>query len=216
MGADALQSTRPPTTTSRLAGWPPRAYKFAMDIASNEAAAAGAAALELVVAVAENDVIGRGNSLPWHLPADLRHFKSLTMGKPILMGRRTYESIGKALPGRLNIVLSRSPGFASNDCIVVNTVDAARNAARTRRALMVIGGAEIYRQCLPEACRIHLTLVHTRIEDGDTEFSGWRGCEWSETSRERHEADDKNSYAYSFVTLERIGPPARSAPAMSG
>jgi dihydrofolate reductase len=177
-----------------------------MHIESKEAGAAEAAALELVVAVAENDVIGRRNRLPWQLPADLRHFKSLTLGKPILMGRKTYESIGKALPGRLNIVLSRSAGFAPSDCLVVNTLDAARTAARPQRELMVIGGADIYRQCLPEACRIHLTLVHTRIEDGDTEFAGWRGSEWRETSRERHEADDKNSYAYSFVTLERSVP----------
>ena len=192
--------------TSRLARCSPPAYKFAMENVSNEGAVAGAAALELVLAVAENDVIGRGNQLPWHLPADLRHFKSLTLGKPILMGRRTYESIGKALPGRVNIVLSRSTGFEPSDCIVVNTLGAARNAAGPQRALMVIGGAEIYRQCLPEACRIHLTLVHTRVEDGDTEFGGWRGSEWTESSREHHEADDKNAHAYSFVTLERIKP----------
>ena len=176
-----------------------------MDSASNGEAVAAAAALELVVAVAENDVIGRGNRLPWHLPADLRHFKSLTMGKPILMGRRTYESIGKALPGRVNIVLSRSAGFAPGDCVVVDTLEAARIAAGPQRALMVIGGAEIYGQCLPQACRIHLTLVHTRIEDGDTRFAGWRGGEWHESSRESHDADDKNAYAYSFVTLERTG-----------
>jgi dihydrofolate reductase len=192
--------------TPRLARCSLPAYKFGMDIASNAEGAEGAAALELVLAVAENDVIGRGNQLPWHLPADLRHFKSLTLGKPILMGRRTYESIGKALPGRVNIVLSRSTRFAPSDCIVVSTLGAARNAAGPQRALMVIGGAEIYRQCLPEACRIHLTLVHTRIEDGDTEFGGWRGSEWNESSRERHEADDKNAYAYSFVTLERVKP----------
>lgn len=178
-----------------------------MNIASSEVGAAEAAALELVVAVSENDVIGRRGGLPWHLPADLRHFKSLTLGKPILMGRRTYESIGKALPGRVNIVLSRSAGFAPSDCVVVDTLDAARGAARPRRELMVIGGADVYRRCLPEACRIHLTLVHTRIEDGDTEFAGWRGGEWRETWREHHDADDKNSYAYSFVTLERIGQP---------
>src|SRR5580700_1823441 len=110
--------------------------------------AAGAAALELVLAVAENDVIGRGNKLPWHLPADLTHFKSLTIGKPILMGRKTYESIGKALPGRLNVVMSRSSGFSPSDCVVVKNVDEARVAAGGR-SLMVIGGAEIYRQCLP-------------------------------------------------------------------
>ena len=87
-----------------------------MSTASKREAAAGTAALELVIAVAENDVIGRGNQLPWHLPADLRHFKSLTVGKPVLMGRKTYESIGKALPGRMNIVLSRSPVFSPRDC----------------------------------------------------------------------------------------------------
>jgi len=164
------------------------------------------AALELVVAVAENDVIGRGNQLPWHLPADLRHFKSLTLGKPVLMGRKTFESIGRALPGRLNIVLSRSPGFSPLDCVVVKTLDDARLAAGPQPELMVIGGSELYRQCLPFARRIHLTLIHTRIEDGDTLFTGWRGAEWQATSRERHEADEKNPHAYSFITLDRRGP----------
>jgi dihydrofolate reductase len=176
-----------------------------MSTGSHGEAAAPAAALELVVAVSENDVIGRGNQLPWRLPADLRHFKSLTLGKPILMGRKTYESIGKALPGRTNIVLSRSQEFSPNDCAVVKTLDAARMTAGAETPLMVIGGAEIYRQCLPLASRIHLTLVHTQIEDGDTVFAGWRGAEWGASSRERHEADDKNAYAYSFITLERVG-----------
>ncbi|HME38659.1 MAG TPA: dihydrofolate reductase [Steroidobacteraceae bacterium] len=174
-----------------------------MEFAAKKAAAAGAAGLELVVAVAENDVIGRGNRLPWHLPADLRHFKSLTLAKPVLMGRKTYESIGKALPGRTNIVLSRSDAFSPQDCIVVKTLEDAQLAAGDGSALMVIGGAEIYRQCLPLASRIHLTLIHARIEDGDTVFTGWRGAEWDTSSRERHEADDKNAYAYSFITLER-------------
>jgi dihydrofolate reductase len=174
-----------------------------MGIASKGEAAGGAAAVELVVAVAENDVIGRGNELPWHLPADLRHFKSLTIGKPVLMGRKTYESIGKALPGRTNIVLSRCEDFSPGDCLVARTLGAARIAAGTSGALMVIGGAEIYRQCLPLAARIHLTLIHARIDDGDTVFTGWRGPAWQETSRERHAADDKNAFAYSFITLER-------------
>ena len=174
-----------------------------MSAESTGKAAAAAAALELVVAVAENDVIGRRNQLPWHLPADLRHFKSLTLGKPVLMGRKTYESIGKALPGRTNIVLSRSEDFAPGDCVVVKTLDDARIAGGAQTALMVIGGAEIYRQCLPFASRIHLTLVHAQIEDGDTFFAGWRGAEWHETSRERHEPDDKNAYSYSFITLVR-------------
>jgi dihydrofolate reductase len=161
------------------------------------------AAVELVVAVSENDVIGRANALPWRLSADLKHFKKLTMGHHILMGRKTYESIGKALPGRTNWVLTRSSDFAPADCNVVHTLEEAEAAIDGESVLMVIGGAEIYRLCLPQAARIHLTLVHTQIKDGDTLFTAWRDPEWAETSRERHEADDKNAYAYSFLTLER-------------
>ncbi len=167
---------------------------------SNEAAG-HAAAIELVIAVAENDVIGRGNRLPWRLAADLRRFKALTIGKPILMGRKTYESIGKALSGRLNLVLTRS-GFNPGDCRVFGALDDARRSVSAESSLMVIGGAEIYRQCLPLATRIHLTVVHGRV-DGDTFFSGWRDVEWHESFRERHPADDKNEFDYSFVTLER-------------
>ncbi len=148
-------------------------------------------------------MIGRGSRLPWRLSADLRRFKALTIGKCVLMGRKTYESIGRALPGRTNLVLSRSPEFAPGDCTVVATLKAARSAAGTVSTLMVIGGAEIYRLCLPFASRIHLTLVHVKIEDGDAFFGGWRGPEWRETARERHESDDKNSCAYSFITLDR-------------
>jgi len=171
----------------------------------SESAADDSVALELVVAVAENDVIGRGNQLPWRLPADLRHFKSLTMGKHLLMGRKTYQSIGKALPGRTNIVLSRSPQFNPGDCTIVDGLDAAVRVAGPGAAIMVIGGAEIYRQCIARAGRIHLTLVHAVIEGGDTYFDGWRGGRWREISRERHEADATHQYAYSFVTLERSG-----------
>ena len=171
-------------------------------------AGAAAAALELVVAVSENDAIGRGNQLPWRLSGDLRHFKALTFGKPVLMGRRTHESIGKALPGRMNLVMTRSAGLRAPDCIIVGSLDAAHAAAGAGAALMVIGGAEIYRQCLPLARRIHLTLVHTRIEDADAFFGGWRGPEWRETGRERHDADDRNEHAYTFVTLDRDPDPA--------
>jgi dihydrofolate reductase len=161
--------------------------------------------MQFVVAVSENDVIGRRNQLPWRLSADLRRFKALTLGKPILMGRKTYESIGHALPGRLNLVLSRSSEFAPGDCTVVPTLEAAWEAAgaATGEPLMVIGGGEIFRQCAPAAECIHLTLVHEFIEDGDAFFDGWRSPEWHETARERHAADDKNSAAYSFITLDR-------------
>ena len=159
--------------------------------------------MEIVVAVSENDVIGRRNQLPWRLPADLKRFKAVTMGHPILMGRKTYESIGKALPGRANIVLSRSETFAPADCVVVSTLEAARREARGDAGLMVIGGAQIYKECLSFVAKIHLTLVHTRIEDGDAFFDAWRGTEWRETYRELHAADEKNSIAYTFLTLER-------------
>jgi dihydrofolate reductase len=187
--------------------------------------------MEIVVAVSENDVIGRRNELPWRLPSDLRRFKTLTLGKPVLMGRRTYESIGRALPGRTNIVLSRSGGFAPGDCVVAATLERALEAAAEAAAeapaeaaaeaaaeasgngsgdargdasaVMIIGGAEIYRQTLPSVSRIHLTLVHTRIEDGDAFFDAWRSPEWRESGRERHDADEKNTYPYSFLTLDR-------------
>jgi dihydrofolate reductase len=165
--------------------------------------------MELVVAVSENDVIGRRNELPWRLSSDLRRFKALTWGKPILMGRKTYESIGRALPGRQNIVLSRSKDFTPGDATVVATLEQALEAAAGPTRLMVIGGAQIYRECLPSAARIHLTLVHTRIEDGDAFFDGWRSPEWRESSRERHEADEKNSFPYSFLTLDRAASSGR-------
>jgi dihydrofolate reductase len=162
------------------------------------------AAVELVVAVSENDVIGRANQLPWRLPADLKHFKNLTMGHHILMGRKTHASIGKALPGRTNWVLSRSSDFAPADCNVVQSLQEGQFGVGGEAPLMVIGGAEVYRLCLPHASRIHLTLVHTKIADGDTLFSAWRDPEWTESSRERHEADEKNAYAHSFLTLDRM------------
>jgi dihydrofolate reductase len=174
-------------------------------------AAGRSAAFELVVAVAENDVIGRDNQLPWRLPTDLRRFKALTLGKTVLMGRKTFESIGKALPGRTNLVLTRSPDFQAADCSVVGSVDAARRSLSAGAALMVIGGAEVYRLSLPLASRIHLTLVHARVADGDAFFDGWRSAAWVETERERHEADERNSHAYSFITLDRV--PLKSAAA---
>jgi dihydrofolate reductase len=160
--------------------------------------------LVAVLAMAENGVIGRDNALPWRLPADLRHFKALTLGKPVLMGRRTFESLGRPLPGRHNIVLSRDPGWSAEGATRVGSVDAAIAAAGEAEELMVIGGAEVYRQCWPRLARIELTQVHaappgdTRLEDVD--WSGWRPV-----STRRHASDERNEYDYSFVTLTPAG-----------
>jgi dihydrofolate reductase len=160
--------------------------------------------VEFVVAVAENDVIGRNNGLPWRLSGDLRHFKAITLGHSVLMGRKTFESIGKALPGRRNLVLTRSADFAADGCSSVHSLEEALAAAGPGGPLMVIGGAEVFRLSLVLARRIHLTIVHAVIADGDARFDGWRGPEWREVARERHEADDRNTYAYSFVTLVKL------------
>ena len=159
--------------------------------------------VEFVVAVAENNVIGRDNGLPWRLPADLRHFKAVTLGHSVLMGRRTFESIGRALPGRRNLVLTRAAGFAAAGCELVHSLEEAVAAVGEAAPLMVIGGAEVYRLALPRAQRIHLTLVHTQVEGGDAWFDGWRLPGWREVDSERHEADAANSAAYTFRTLVR-------------
>jgi dihydrofolate reductase len=164
--------------------------------------AAAMAAVEFVVAVAENDVIGRDNKLPWRLPADLRHFKALTLGKTVLMGRRTFESIGKALPGRDNLVLTRTPHYEAAGCSVVGSVEEARRRVGAGGPLMVIGGAEVYRVCLPVVRRIHLTVVHTHAH-GDAFFSAWHEPRWREHGREVHRADEKNLFDYTFLTLEQ-------------
>jgi dihydrofolate reductase len=164
--------------------------------------------LSLVVAMAENRVIGRAGGLPWRLPGDLKRFRRLTTGHPVIMGRKTYESIGKPLPGRTNIVVTRTPGYPAPGCTVVGSLEAALKAAAEapndppKRETFVIGGAELYAQALPLAKRIYLTLVHAEIE-GDTFFPDFDPSEWREISRERHEPDEQHAYAYSFITLER-------------
>ncbi len=158
--------------------------------------------LELVVARARNGVIGRGNQLPWHLPEDLRYFKRLTMGLPILMGRRTWDSIGRPLPGRQNIVLSTRHDFAPAGATVVHSLDAAVAAAGAVDALRVIGGAGVYRLCLPRAAVVYLTEVEAEVE-GDAYFPALEPGEWQERGREARPADEKHEYPYAFVTLVR-------------
>lgn len=155
-----------------------------------------------IVAVADNGVIGRGGGLPWRLPEDLKRFKSLTMGHALLMGRRTHESIGRALPGRRNFVLSRNPGWRSPGCETVASPEAALARLDASQRLFVIGGAEVYRACWPLVRRVELTEVHAEVP-GDTRLEGLDRCEWRETFREDHAADARHAHAYSFVTLER-------------
>jgi dihydrofolate reductase len=163
----------------------------------------GEVKIAIVVAMAENRVIGRDNRLPWHLPADLRHFKQLTVGKPVMMGRKTHESIGRALPGRTNIVVTRDHSYQAPGCVVVHSIEGALRAAEGHEEAMVIGGTEFYRQLLPKAERIYLTLVHAVFE-GDALFPEITPGEWREVERTDCTADEKNPWPYSFIRLERI------------
>ena len=158
--------------------------------------------ISIVVAMAANRVIGRDNRLPWHLPADLKHFRETTMGKPILMGRKTWESIGRPLPGRTSIVISRDTDYAAPGCVVVHSIEAALQAAGAQDEVMVIGGAELYRQVLARAGSIYLTLVHHDFE-GDARFPRLDEAEWEEVGRVDCKADDANPYDYSFIRLGR-------------
>jgi len=157
--------------------------------------------ISLIVAVAENGVIGRDGDLPWRIPADLKFFKETTIGHPIVMGRKTHQSIGRALPGRANIVITRDPGFAGDDISVVSDFDAALRAAGEADEVMVIGGAQIYELALPRADRIYLTEVHVAAE-GETRFPDLDHDVWRETARVDHPAEGETP-AFSFVTLER-------------
>ncbi len=158
--------------------------------------------ISLVAALARNRVIGIDNRLPWKLPADLRHFRNITMGKPILMGRKTFQSIGKPLPGRANIIVTRDPGFQAPGARVVNSISQGIRAAQGHEELMVIGGASIYEIALPLAKRMYLTFIHQDFP-GDTKFVNYDERDWVETAREDHPADEDNPCAYSFVILER-------------
>jgi dihydrofolate reductase len=158
--------------------------------------------VSLVVAMAENRVIGRDNRMPWHLPADLAHFKALTMGKPIIMGRLTWESLPGLLPGRRHIVLTHDRGYSAPGVTLVHSLAEALDAAGAVDEVMVVGGARLYAEALPLADRIYLTLVHGVFE-GDARFPAIDPAEWIETSREHHAPDDRNPCPYTFLTLRR-------------
>ncbi len=152
--------------------------------------------------MAENRVIGVNNTLPWRLPADLKHFRQLTTGHAVIMGRRNYESIGKPLPNRTNIVVTQNPHYQAPGCIVVHSIDEALRRAANDPEIFIIGGAKIYEQTLDRANRLYLTLVHATVS-GDTYFPEFNRAQWIEREKEWHEADEKNSYAYSFITFDR-------------
>ncbi|CUI96781.1 dihydrofolate reductase [Achromobacter kerstersii] len=160
------------------------------------------ASLTLIVAYSTNRAIGRDNTLPWKLPGDLAHFKRSTLGHPIIMGRKTWDSLGRPLPGRLNIVISRNPDFAATGATVVPTLDAAIAACGDVDQAFVIGGAQIYAHALPLAQRVLATEVHADVE-GDAFFPLLPAFQWKETAREKQPAE--NGYEYDFVTYERSG-----------
>lgn len=167
--------------------------------------------LALIVAVAENGVIGRDNSLPWRIPGDLRYFKRVTLGKPVIMGRKTWESIGRPLPGRHNVVVTRNASFRAEGADVVSSLDAALELAGGiadadgAEEVVVIGGAEIYRAALPMADRLYITEVHASVA-GDSFLPEIDWDQWREADREYHAGDAATrDLDYSFVRYERVG-----------
>jgi dihydrofolate reductase len=160
--------------------------------------------LSIIVAVADNHVIGRDNQLIWHLPKDLKQFKNLTTGHPIIMGRKTFESIGKPLPNRTSIIISRNTDFVAEGCVVVNSLaDAIAEAQKIEsQEAFIIGGAEIYKIAMPISDKIYLTRVYHNFE-GDTFFPEIDLNNWQETKREMNEIDDKHLYEFDFVELDR-------------
>lgn len=160
--------------------------------------------ISLIVAITQNDVIGNKGQIPWRLPAEQAIFKQTTMGHPIIMGRRTHESIGRPLPGRTNIVITRQKNYQVAGCIVAGSVEQAiREAERAEggEKVFIIGGEEIYKQAMPMVDRIYLTRVHADLK-GDTFFK-FDESEWQEIAREAHNADDNNQYNYEFIVLKR-------------
>ncbi|PCJ48639.1 MAG: type 3 dihydrofolate reductase [Gammaproteobacteria bacterium] len=158
--------------------------------------------INLIAAMAKGRTIGRDNKMPWHLPADLKHFKATTLKHPVIMGRKTYQSIGKALPGRRNIVVTRDDNFQCEDAEVVHDLDEAVTICGDVSDIMIIGGANIYEQMLSKATRLYLTFIDLAV-DGDSYFPDWTDLGFEQVALEAHLADEKNKHDYQFVTFER-------------
>lgn len=152
--------------------------------------------------MADNRAIGKDNELLWHLPDDFKHFKAITMAKPILMGRKTYQSIGRPLPGRKNIVVTRDLTFTADGVLVVNSIDAALDAVKEDAEVMVIGGASFYQQMLPLADRLYVTHVHHHF-DADTFFPEIDADQWRVVEQTEHAADERHAYSFSFVEYQK-------------
>ncbi|MCL6555474.1 MAG: dihydrofolate reductase [Burkholderiales bacterium] len=161
--------------------------------------------ISIIAAMAANRVIGQGNRLPWHLPEDLQHFKALTMGHHIVMGRKTFASIGRVLPGRTTVIVTRKVDYAAPGCIAVNSIDAALAACHGDSEIFFAGGAEVYAQVLPIADRLYLTEIK-RDFPGDAYFPVFDPREWREISRERHHKQNGEDFEYHFVIYERNRP----------
>ncbi|MGL5333301.1 MAG: type 3 dihydrofolate reductase [Aeromonas veronii] len=159
--------------------------------------------ISMIAALAKKQVIGKNNLMPWHMPADLAHFKRVTLGKPVLMGRKTFESIGRPLPGRRNLVISRNPDYQAEGIEVVGSVEAALAllAGSSVEELMVIGGGHLYAEMLPSADCLYLTRIDLAVE-GDTRFPAFDDGQWQRVDCESHPADEKNPHPYSFETWQ--------------
>ncbi|OQQ01953.1 diacylglycerol kinase [Vibrio campbellii] len=157
--------------------------------------------ISMIAAMADNRIIGKDNQMPWHLPADFAWFKRCTMGKPVVMGRKTYESIGRPLPGRLNIVISRDASLSIEGVTTVTSIEQALEIAGEVEEVMIIGGGAIYAACLPMANKLYITHIEAEIQ-GDTQFPDW-GNEFKETYSEAYQADEKNAYNMRFTILEK-------------
>jgi len=159
--------------------------------------------ISIIVAFDENRLIGRDNTLPWHLPADLKHFKNITMGHHMIMGRKTYDSIGKPLPGGISVIVTRQKNLEINGCIVVSSLQEALEKCRNEEEVFIIGGAEIFKYALPLSTHLYITQIHHKFE-GDTFFPEIKSSEWEEISREKHQADEKNNWDYTYINYEKV------------
>jgi dihydrofolate reductase len=157
-----------------------------------------------IAAVGRRNEIGKDGKMPWHLPADLKHFKANTLGKPVLMGRKTMVAIGRPLPERRNLVLTRDKAFSTDGCETVTSLEEAIARAGAAPELMVIGGGEVYRLAWERTDRIYLTRIEADVEGADAFFPGLEDGRWHEIAREDHRADDRNPFDYSFRVLDRV------------